>query len=680
MKNWLLVIAVVLFFTLGSGTGWSIENSAIRNPVGLSTVPPSSIQSGLIDSPNPIDTGGNLVITGNVRRGRHFRGTVPYQSATSFRAALGSARLESFLRDSAGAEEFGRYAGKYRARPYYSPTETVTTTRPGRSGVFKPAGTRISSRAPDVFGLEPLPQTQALSRRGTSTSDIRLWGPQTQYSALREPRSLSLSPQEIEQLARRELDIYQRGEKLDRTAGIRKQYLNQTEATTNAIKAVWEPELLRHGLKQMGDEAAELEQSLAERDDSLRRFPEGGVSERAWSAEGGFVMQAPEGQMKETSARRSGLPASGFRGDEFSAARDSAFKEGSILWGPPNAPGSAGLDHTRLRRVTFAEPLQKAPKWEGEPKVDEGIAEPGKGDTGLLRTVRALQEQGQGDGVPNANERVARPDVLERIRQQLDDLAKSVDARLQTEPDDSREAGPLYGPEEAADGEMEVSEDELYFDEMLREVGTQESSRERSFALDGLDELSQADRPKAGMIQSGASLWSARAKRIMGPHKSLESFSEAKFNQHMRAAESYLRQGMYYRAADSFTLASIYKVGDPRSLAGRSHALFAAGEYISSALFLSRALEIDPEYARTEIDFVTMLGGMGKLQSRIAEVKEWLERSGAGELQFLLGYVYYRIGKLQEAKEAIDIAYEKIHRSPPVGAVKKAVDDAIAGQ
>jgi len=645
MKNWLLIIAVVLFSSFCSEAGWPIENRAVRNPVGLSTVPPSSIQSGLIDSPNPVDTSSNLVITGNVRRGMHFRGTVPYQSATSFRATLGSARLESFLRDSAGAEDFGRYADIYRVRPYYSPTETVTTTRPGRSGVFMPADTMISSRAPDVFGLEPLPKTQALSSEGTSVSDIRLWGPQTQYNALREPRSLSLTPQEIEQLAQRELDIYQRGEKLDRAAGIRKQYQDQTEEATNAIKGVWEDELLRRGLKQMRDEAGELEQSLAARDDSLRRLSEGVVSERPWSAEGGFVMQALEEQMKETSARRWGLPASSFHGDEFSTARAPTLQEDSILSGLTNAPDSAGLGHTGLRRVTFAEPLQHAPKWEREPKVDGGIAEPGKRNTGRLRTLTPVQEQGQGDGFPNANERVGGSDVVKRIRQQLDDLAKSIDARLQ--------AGP---------------------------VAIQESSREISFALDGLDELLQADRPKAGMTQSGPSLWSARAKRIMGPHKSLESFSEAKFNQHMRAAESYLRQGMYYRAADSFTLASIYKVDDPRSLAGRGHALFAAGEYISSALFLSRALEIDPEYARTEIDFVTMLGGMGKLQSSIAEVKKWLERSGAGELQFLLAYVYYRMGKLQEAKEAIDMAYEKMRQSPAVDTVEKAVDDAIAGQ
>ena len=713
VKNRPLIIAVVLFFALGSATAWpqtgsGVENPAIRNPVGLSTVPPSSIQSGLITSPNPIDVSSNLVITGNIRRGRHFRGTMPYRSATSFRTTLGSTSLQSFLRDSAGAEDFGRYFGKYRARPYYSPTETVTTTRPGRSGVFRPAGTRISSRAPDVFGLEPLPKTQALSSWDTSVSDIRLWGPQAQYSALGQRRSMSLSPQEIEQLARRELSVYRRGEKLDRTEGIRKQYQNQMEGTTNGIKSVWEPELLGRGLKQMGDEAGELEQNLAGQDDSLRLFPAGGVSERAWSAEGGFVMQSPKEQMKETFTRRSALGAARFRGDEFTAARDSALQEGPIMWGPPNALGSAGLDHTRLRRVTFAEPLQKAPEWEGEPKIDEGIAEPGKRDTWRLRTLGPLQQQGQRDGFPNAKERVGGPEVLERIRQQLNDLTKSVDARLQAGPDETRratsteragrrpvrsttdfvgldslKAGPLYGPQEAADNEIEVSEDELYFIEMLRETGTRGSSGERSFALDGLDELSQADRPKAGMIQS-------RAKRIMGPHKSFESFSEAKFNQHIWAAEDYLRQGMYYRAADSFALASIYKVdageagSDPvqafglgLSLAGRGHALFAAGEYMSSALFISRAIEVDPEYARSEIDFVATLGGMGKLQSRIADVKEWLEKSDADQLHFLLGYVYYRMGKLQEAKEAIDTAYEKMPQSPAVDMVKKAIDDAI---
>jgi len=717
MKNWILIVAIVLFITPGSGTGWSqsssgVENPAIRNPVGLSTVPPSSIQSGLVDSPDPIDTSGNLIVTGNVRRGRHFRGTMPYQSATSFRATLGSSRLESFLRDSAGAEDFGSYAGMYATQPYYSVTETVATTRPGRSGVFKPASTRISDRAPDMFGLEPLTEEQDLSSRDTSISDIRFWGPQTRYSTLMEPRSMVLSPQEIEQLGRQELGIYRRGERLDLTEGVRKRYQNQMEMdwTTEAIKGVWEPELLRRSLEQMGDESAELGRSSTEKDDSLRRFPEGGVGERSWTADGGFVMQAPKGQMEGAAGRRSALGIPSFLGDEFTTARDSALPEGHILWG-------------QAQDLTSGQALQQAPKWEREPKVDEGRAEAGKSDTGHLGTLGLLQEQSQREGFPNAMESVGGADVFERVRQQLDDLAKSIDARLQIRVDgtgeststkragqqsmrtraesaslDSLKASPLDGLQGVADGEIEAGEDALYFDEMVRETATAGSFGEKSSALDGLGGLSQADRPKAGTIQS-------RAERIMGSHKSFESYLEAKFNQHILAAESYLRQGRYHRAADSFALASIYKLvpgeggselarafpdtpapvfrqedagaetsGLAISLAGRGHALFAAGEYISSALFISRAIEADPEYARAEIvDFATMLGGVGKVESRIADIKEWLGKSGAAELQFLLGYVYYRMGKLQEAKEAIDAAYEKKPQSPAVDIVRKAI-------
>ncbi len=152
MKNWLFIRVVAVFFTLILPISFSIENLAIMNPAGLSTVPPSSIQSGLISNRNPIDTSGNLVITGNVRRGSHFRDTVPYDSTTSFRGRLGSSplnsfSLSSFLRDSAGAEDFGHYAGKYRVQPYYLRSRTVTTTRPGYSGVFRPV-TRINDRTP----------------------------------------------------------------------------------------------------------------------------------------------------------------------------------------------------------------------------------------------------------------------------------------------------------------------------------------------------------------------------------------------------------------------------------------------------------------------------------------------------------------------------------------------------
>jgi hypothetical protein len=97
---------------------------------------------------------------------------------------------------------------------------------------------------------------------------------------------------------------------------------------------------------------------------------------------------------------------------------------------------------------------------------------------------------------------------------------------------------------------------------------------------------------------------------------------------------------------------------------------------MSSALFLSRTLQIFPEYARFKIDIVAMMGGRDKLESRIVDVEEWLKRSGAPELQFLLAYVYYQMDRPAPAKEAIDAACEKMPQSSAVLALKKVIEDS----
>ena len=316
-------------------------------------------------------------------------------------------------------------------------------------------------------------------------------------------------------------------------------------------------------------------------------------------------------------------------------------------------------------------------------KADEGFTELGKGDVGYLRTSTvpyqssassyltcAGQEQGQRGALPNLREdRVSGPDVLEQIRQQLDDLVTSIealedqDSRPSPLPSGYQDSGALLGLDSV------VPDPEERFQERNLVPAQQYPS-----ALEGLSELSAFPKTRKGVLGLSQADLSVRAKRIMGPHKSLESFSDAKFTQHMRVAEGYLRTGRYYRAADSFALASVYEPDNPLALAGRGHALFAAGEYVSSALFVARALEIAPEYARTEIDLVAVLGDADKLAGRIADIERWLEGSGATELQFLLGYVYYRIGRLSQAKQAIDAVREKMPRSPAVQALGAAID------
>lgn len=173
---------------------------------------------------------------------------------------------------------------------------------------------------------------------------------------------------------------------------------------------------------------------------------------------------------------------------------------------------------------------------------------------------------------------------------------------------------------------------------------------------------------------------SREARQILGRYQSHDSFAEDKFSRHMLDAEDHLRAGKYYRAADSFALALVYRPNDPRALAGRSQALFAAGEYISSALFLSRALAVRPEYAKTRVDFVMLLGGPNRLARRIADIEEWFARSGSTELQLLLGHVYYQTGRLSEAGRAIEAAHKNMPGSIAAAAIMAAINDAQAGR
>jgi tetratricopeptide (TPR) repeat protein len=599
----ILIIAVIIFCVL-SGTAWSIENPSVGNPIGSSTLPPSSIRSGLIRSPNPIDSSGNLVITGNVGGGSYFHGPVPYRSTTSFAAPLGSAYLDSFLRDSASSDDFDRYIGGYGVQPYYSPTGTVTTTTPGRSGVFAPSTTRIAERAPDTFGVENVPNPQDALRQKKISPE--------QSTSISGTRLLptSLSPQQIklgsEEITTADKNI--RGERLTS-----EQYNEQMEQ-------------LRRDLERIKARTEELRQRLGEKDESLQ-----------------ISTKVEPGESVRLQLEKSGV----------------------------------------------AEAQTPAPQKQTK-------------ETLLLEPTGPVQEEEQLDTVTGAGkERVWSPKTYERIKKHLDNL-QTTQAKEKTSGVTEKGPEPTYSVsdrdvkailtkptfggsatleryKESAAGEEQPSQENPSLEVFLEG----RSGAEDVNSMPGTMEMEETSgkSKKTSAPEEVAKLPSARlsseARRIMGPHKDLESFSEARFNQYILAAQTYLKQGKYYRAADSYALALIYKTDDAGAYAGRGHALFAAGEYMSSALFISRAIELSAAYAQGKNDLVTLLGDRDKLEGRIADVEEWLKRSDVAELQFLLGYVYYQIGKLNEAKRAIDIAYEKKPQWPAVQVIKKAIADAI---
>jgi tetratricopeptide (TPR) repeat protein len=180
----------------------------------------------------------------------------------------------------------------------------------------------------------------------------------------------------------------------------------------------------------------------------------------------------------------------------------------------------------------------------------------------------------------------------------------------------------------------------------------------------------------------GQASYRERARAIMGPYQSIESYTEAKFRKHMVAGEVYLEQGKYYRAASAYNMALVYEPDDVSALVGRSHALFAAGEYMSSALFLSRALEA----LRTEdqqVNVAEQLGVWGerlslidrdKLDSRLVDLEKWQKENDSPELRFLAGYVYHQTGRNIEAKKAMAEAARRMPGAEAVITLKNVVD------
>ena len=117
----------IIVLTGAATLSFALENP-VSSPVGPPTVPPSSLSNDLTTQ-TQVNYGadGNLIVTGNVTGGRHFRGTVPYRSTTEFDAELGSTSLNSFIRRSAGRPYYDKAPAQ--TQPYYLPSQTVTSMK-----------------------------------------------------------------------------------------------------------------------------------------------------------------------------------------------------------------------------------------------------------------------------------------------------------------------------------------------------------------------------------------------------------------------------------------------------------------------------------------------------------------------------------------------------------------------
>ncbi len=143
----------------------------------------------------------------------------------------------------------------------------------------------------------------------------------------------------------------------------------------------------------------------------------------------------------------------------------------------------------------------------------------------------------------------------------------------------------------------------------------------------------------------------------------LQAYAQTKFNTFMNAGEMYLKQGLYDKADDAYSLACVYKSGHPLAVAGKSHALLAKRAYSSSALFLVRALNDLPTYAKTDMGLSDLVGGLDVVKDHIDQLEACAGGKHVPELKLLLAFIYLQMDDVGLAQEVLknvwpDSSYE----------------------
>ncbi|MBN2181751.1 MAG: tetratricopeptide repeat protein [Sedimentisphaerales bacterium] len=613
MKRRLYIILLAFLFAFDTPIGRAVQNPSTTNPAGYTTVPQSYIRSSLVNTSNPVNLNGNQIVTGNVRRGMSFRGNVPYQSTSSFSSTLGSASLNSFMRDSAGSEDIGNYSSSVGSaganyQSYQLPSSTVTTMSQVNPKTSIRANTTANNNTQYVSGsntYQNLPNASNWNNSARPPVTWQLYNPgsataQTQYES-----SATMTPRTNEQRTPNQNIQYQSNNMLSS-----QQYNQQQSANVNTSGNLWN-----------NSQYTDNQSAIPQQNQSLTG-------------------------LQNTTNQTSQPPQTSVMNQATSTGEQNLMTS----YRPGNLEQS--LPVTNYTRSQY----------ETDPAI-----------------TNIQKYQAQSGGNPNANQNVETSEAIERIQKQLDDLIKSIDYRLEN-PTDYTSQYTTTVQDISTPSQTDTS---YRPGQATRDFSGQSGSNlQNPAALPGVSEpqiprsnyASILDRPTQGPAQTPQSEISDRAKSIMGEYDSYESFSQSKYQQLYRAAEGHLNIGRFHQAADAFTLAAIYKPDDPACYGGRGHALFAAGEYVSSALCIIRAIEIDPQYIANKIDFVELLGDTELLNNRIAELQKWLHKSNAPGLGFLLCYVYYQTGNLDKANQLIDVVCREMPQSRAATTLKTAID------
>ena len=191
----------------------------------------------------------------------------------------------------------------------------------------------------------------------------------------------------------------------------------------------------------------------------------------------------------------------------------------------------------------------------------------------------------------------------------------------------------------------------LWTPRLLPRAGTGGFSRPRAPAPPPIDESDE---------EEGELVYFEPITEVLVIH-GLAGVSPDLFNKHMGQAEKKLKAGKFYDAAGEYRFAMTVSPSNPLARMGLCLALFGAGEPLSAAIHLRRALQLLPPMMGTRLDLPAMLdekiiaAQVKRLDKRLKEREEAapdLQVRTEPGLAFLSAFIHHNLGQSAEAKEA----------------------------
>lgn len=222
------------------------------------------------------------------------------------------------------------------------------------------------------------------------------------------------------------------------------------------------------------------------------------------------------------------------------------------------------------------------------------------------------------------------------------------------------------------------------FSDLFQAVAEAQRRGNRSIGFLGSkpDAIGRVDQPRRSTRDNNQKLadlaatvrWSDHLLR--DPLKSFVGRNQNRLNQFLADAESALHAGRYYEADRQYQLALTIDPTNPLPMLGRGHALIAAGDYLSAALWIERGIQRFPQITAFRLDLPSIVGRHDVFDIRRADLEKRLAIGEYHRLRFLLGYIELYSGLEVQALRDL----ERAAKQAPPNSIIALFPDLVLGR